>query len=243
MYVAPATFCEGGCFITDTLNLPSNPLFDGIVYDEQKSMLDCLNARVREFAKGECLLREHEVVDRLGIILTGSVEASKLDMSGKRLVISRHGRGQAFGDVLSIRSERLSPVTVTALENVTALMIPVIRLLNPCQKHCISHERLIRNLLNSISEKYFELHDRMFCITRPTIRERIMCFLEDASGGAASSHCDSVFDIPFDREAMAEYLNVERSALSRELSEMKRDGLIDYHKNNFRLLKEMQDKQ
>jgi len=220
----------------DQLAIPPNPLFEGMTEIEQKALLECLKAWVKQYDKGECLLWEQEPADFLGIILIGSIEASKLEMSGKRLIISRRGRGSVFGDALSLRNERRSPVTVVALESVSALLIPVAGLLWPCQKRCSGHDKLIRNLLQNVSEKYFELHNRLFCITKPTVREKIMYFLENACDAVAADRRGHVFSIPYDRAALAEYLNVERSALSRELSAMKRDGLIDYHKNTFRLL-------
>ena len=220
----------------DTLEIPPNSLFDGVAEEERNALLDCLNARVKHFRKGDSLLREQEVSDWLGIILTGTVEASKLDMAGRRLIISRPGRGSVFGDVLSLHPEQRSPVTVTALESVSALLIPAANLLEPCVKRCASHERLLHNLLKSVSEKYFELHDRIFCITRPTMREKIMSFLENMTETNKTGCRNRIFSIPYDRAALADYLNADRSALSRELSAMKRDGLIDYHKNTFRLL-------
>jgi len=222
--------------IMNALTIPPNPLLEGMTEAEQKAMLECLKARVRYYDKGENLLWEHENADCMGIIVTGLVEASKLDMSGKRLIISRLASGSVFGDVLSLRNERRSPVTVTALERVSALLLPVANLLSPCARRCENHDKLIRNLLNRVSEKYFELLDRIACITKPTMREKIIYFLKRASDEAAPGRRGRVFSIPYDRTALAEYLHVERSALSRELSAMKRDGLIDYHKNTFRLL-------
>jgi len=204
--------------------------------DERKDLLECLRAHIKHYDKGEFLLREQETVDCLGILMTGSVEASKLEISGKRLIISRLEQGDIFGDVLSLRSERHSPVTVTALENVAALLIPIVSLFSPCNKQCASHNKLIQNLLNSVSAKFFELYNRISCITRSTTREKIMFFLKSMSKTTCTGPQGCVFSIPYDRAALAEYLNVDRSALSRELSAMKRDGLLDYHKNNFRLL-------
>jgi len=222
--------------IAGTFTIPPNPLFEGMTEAEQLALLECLKAQIKHFHKGENLLCEHETIGWLGIVLTGLTEASKLDMSGKRLIISRLGSGSVFGDVLSLHCEQRSPVTVTALESVSALLIPVASLLRPCRTHCENHDELIRNLLRSVSEKYFDLQDQYICVTQPTMRKKIMYFLESASGAGASGHRDRVFSIPYDRAALAEYLNVERSALSRELSAMKRDGLIDYYKNSFRLL-------
>ena len=220
----------------NTSGIPPTPLLEGIPEDEQTALFECLNAQIKHFGKGVDIFREQDQVDWLGIILSGAVEASRLDMSGKRLIISRLGRGSVFGDVLSLSPNRSSLVTVTALEDVSALLIPASGLYLPCMKRCAGHYLLIRNLLKSVSEKYFELQDRLFCVTRPKMREKIIYFLESVSGKSGSGLQGHAFTIPFDRAALAEYLNVDRSALSRELSAMKRGGLIDYHKNTFRLL-------
>jgi len=220
----------------DRIALSHTSIFENITPLEQNHLLNCLNTVVRNYEKGDCLFREQESINYFGIILSGSVEASKLESSGKRLIISRPSKGNFFGDIFSLHSEHKSPVTVTALEKVSALLIPTTRLLEPCEKHCESHNKLIRNMLNSVSKKYFELHNRFFCVTRSTMREKILYFLENASGVKASGRRGHIFIIPYSRASLAEYLNVERSALSRELSAMKRDGLIDYHKNTFCLL-------
>jgi len=220
----------------ETLKIPHTSVFENITSIEQTRLLKCLKARIRHYKKGDCLLQEQEIVKHFGIILAGSIEASKLEMSGKRLIISRPSQGSIFGDVLSLYPGRKSPVTVIALEQVSALLIPTTDLLNPCQKRCEAHNVIIRNILHSVSEKYFELQDRFFCVTRSTVREKIMYYLESASGVTAIGRRGYVFSVPYDRASLAEYLNVERSALSRELSAMKRDGLIDYHKNTFCLL-------
>ena len=220
----------------ETSSLPYTSVYANITPVEQERLLKCLNASVRHYKKGAYVFREQESFDYLGIILSGSVEASKLEMSGKRLIISRPAKGSVIGDVLSLHPERKSPVTVIALEQVSILLIPTAALLTPCNKQCESHNQLIRNLLHNVSEKYFELHDRFFCVTRSTMREKIMYYLENASGVAAAGRRGYIFSIPFDRNSLAEYLNVDRSALSRELSAMKNDGLIDYHKNTFCLL-------
>ena len=225
-----------GVIVTNTLIIPPNPLFDGMTEEERETLLVCLKARVKHYGKGETLLWESENIEWVGIVLSGMVEASKLDISGKRLVISRLGCGKLIGDILSLHPERQSPATVTALESVTVLSIPAVKLLEPCQKQCESHNKLIRNLLISVSEKYFEIQDRILYLTRPTIRDKLVTYLKRASEDTALARGSRIFAIPYDRAALAEYLNVERSALSRELSAMKRDGLIDYHKNNFRLL-------
>jgi CRP-like cAMP-binding protein len=111
------------------------------------------------------------------------------------------------------------------------LSLPAKGILNCCPKRCACHERLIRNLLWAVSQKYFELQERLACLIQPTLRDKLLFYLKGVANKAGSH----TFNIPFDRAALAEYLNAERSALSRELSAMKRDQLIDYYKNTFKL--------
>ena len=210
----------------------NSPLFEGVAPDELVKMLDCTNARISMSEKGDILLREQGKTADIGVLLKGEVRASRLDPSGKQLIISHHLEGSIYGDILSLSPIQKSPVTVTALTDVTVLLIPVEGVFNRCAKGCECHDRLIRNMLRIVSHKYFELQERLVCVTRPTLREKLLFFLERA----AATEGRRTFNIPFDRAALAEYLNAERSALSRELSAMKRGGLIDYYKNSFKLL-------
>lgn len=212
--------------------LKKNPLFEGITESEIFEILSCSKARVAHYEKGGVILSEQSEVRDIGIIIEGKAQASKLELSGKRFVIAHHSRNSIFGVVLSISSRRISPVTVTAVEPTSALLIPVDYVISYCANMCGHHIRLLGNMLNIVSEKYFELHDRINCIIKPTLREKIMCYL-----GAQALRRDGIFEIPFNRETLAEYLNSERSAVSRELSSMKKDGIIDYHKNSFKILK------
>ncbi len=134
--------------------------------------------------------------------------------------------------MLAASPDRKSTVFVQAADDVSALLIPYDNLLVRCKNACLKHEVLLRNYIAAVAEKGLVLHERISCLIRPTVRDKILTYLRQASREKQSR----VFDIPLNRNAMAEYLNVERSALSRELSAMKRDGLIDYYKNSFRLI-------
>ena len=112
------------------------------------------------------------------------------------------------------------------------MQIPFERVLARCEKACPRHDRLLRNYISIVAKKGLVLHERIDCLLRPTIREKILTYLQCI----AREQQKRTFTIPMNRNSMAEYLNVERSALSRELSYMKRDGIIDYHKNTFRLI-------
>lgn len=123
-------------------------------------------------------------------------------------------------------------MSVQAIEPLEVLFIPINSILRPCTNLCKSHEQLLGNLFDSIAERALELHDRNDCLIMPTIRDKVLTYLTKVMRETGTE----TFTIPFDREAMAEYLDVDRSALSRELAWMKRDGLIDFYRNKFKLL-------
>jgi CRP-like cAMP-binding protein len=207
-------------------------LFEGIAPVDLDKLLNCLKARVTRQDKGGVILREQEVISAVGILLKGEARATRLDPSGKQFILAHLSAGSIYGYVLSLSPAPKSPVTVTAYSEVTILSLPAAGILNCCPQRCPCHERLIHNLLLAVSQKYFELQDRLACLIQPTLRDKLLFFLE----GVANKEGSRTFNIPFDRAALAEYLNAERSALSRELSAMKGDGLIDYYKNTFKLI-------
>ena len=148
------------------------------------------------------------------------------------VIITLLKEGSEIGVILAASLHQKSPVSVEAVEDVTVLLIPFESVLARCEKSCPQHETLLRNYLHIIAEKGLILHERIDCLLKPTVREKIMAYLLRISHEQKSR----ILKTPLDRNAMAEYLNIDRSALSRELSRMRRDGLIDYHKSSFKLL-------
>ena len=207
-------------------------LFSGISEECLEPLLACIGARRRLYTKGEIVIEAGSRVDDVGILLSGHGRAVKWDESGKVVTISLLERGSLCGVLLAAEEERGSPVTVEALTDMGMLQIPFSRVLGRCEKRCEAHERLLRNLIHAVAEKGLELHERLNCLLQPTARAKILAYLTNMCK-AEKNHRVS---IPFDRNAMAEYLNMDRSALSRELSRMKRDGLIEYRLNRFELL-------
>jgi len=213
------------------VQLTKTCLFSGIAPDEAACVLAGAGLRVKTYRKNAVIIAEGVRVSDICVILSGLAYATKLDACGKRIIIAAHGVGAVIGDVLSASKSRGAPVTVTAQEAVTAVLIPFKKAVFLCGRACPAHERLLLNLFDTISGKFFEMQNRFNCIIRPTLREKILFYLEGARGQSRG-----LFTIPFDRAGLADYLNTDRSALSRELSLMKKDGLIDYYKNSFRLL-------
>lgn len=209
--------------------LNSSPLFQDIAQDEIEAVLSCLSATRKRFQKDENIVREGDLIKNMGILLSGTAQSVKTNVTGKQVIVTLIKPGNYIGVLLAASHDRTSPVTVQALEDVAVLFIPMQDILS--RSDCPHHAKLLSNLLDGIAEKALILHDRNDCLIKPTIRDKVLTFLAEFAHHAGSRS----FTIPMGRDAMAEYLDVDRSALSRELSWMKRDGLIDYEKNWFNL--------
>lgn len=208
-------------------------LFEGLLPEEINGMMRCLGARQIDFGTGETVIWAGERVTEVGVILFGTAHSVKTDAQGKSTIVTRLQAGDCTGALLSASKDRKSPVTVRAACGLRLLSIPAAKLLQPCSSACKRHQRLLRNYVDYIAGLALVLHDRNNCLIKASVREKVMTYLTQVSTGDKNT----AFQIPFDRAQMAEYLNVERSALSRELSRMKRDGWIDYYKNTFQIQK------
>ena len=214
----------------ELLLLRRSPLFAGVGGEKLRKMLDCLHARRAFFAPGDFLLRQGEAVAELGVVLAG--QARSLAGQGDGVPLTRLAPGSPVGLFLAAAGNRKSPVSVRADTPLEALFFPSAFLLAPCRRDCPEHRLLLRNYLTGVAEKSLALHDRLECLARRTVREKILAYLEQVSlqkGGVRA------FTVPLDRNGMAAYLNIDRAALSRELSRMKREGLLDFHRDHFRL--------
>lgn len=212
--------------------LEQTGLFAGIEPKDYESMLGCLDIRLMEYKKNEMVLWEGDTVSDIGVVLSGHGRSIKEDITGKTVIVTLLEKGSFIGVLLAASRERKSPVSVQAIDHLSVLFISLDSILKRCTKVCPKHDRLLRNVLDGIAEKALVLHDRNDCLIKPTVRAKVLTYL----AREAKEQKSQAFAIRLDRSAMAEFLNVERSALSRELSQMKKDGLIDFYKNNFRLL-------
>lgn len=221
----------------DWETLTRSKLFAGISRPRLQEMLSCLCAKRQEFPAGTTVIAEGDQVTEVGLVLSGHARSLKSVEHGPPLIISLQERGSFLGVLLAASRTRKSPVTVEAQEALSVLFLPAQRLIFPCEKNCGDHSLLLRNFLDSVAEMSLTLNDRIECLIRPSVREKITAYLTRVSAErtALGEAPASSFSIPLDRNAMARYLNVERSALSRELSRMKAEGLIDYRKNIFSL--------
>ena len=222
-------------------------LFAGIRESDLKNLLDCLSARQKYFAKNSFVFLAGEKIDSVGIVLSGAVHVMRDDFWGKRKIVARVGPGALFGEAFSCAAVEKLPVSVMAAEESEILFVNSKRIISPCTSGeprpystlaagistCVFHATLIKNLTLLLAERNVALIQKLEHITQPTTREKLLSYLSEEAQLAGKN----AFTIPFNREELADYLSVERSAMSAELSKMKDDGLILYQKNRFELLK------
>ena len=209
--------------------LAGTRLFQGIREHEIEAMLTCLSAEERTYGKDAYIYRAGDVTGRLGVVMEGAVKIIKDEVWGNRKIIENIGGGQIFGETYACLKGEPLMVDVQASERSRILFMDVNRILTTCSSSCDFHNRLIRSLMYVLAGKNLMLTKKMDIITPKSLRERVMVYLSQES---VKQGCRTV-TVPFNRQQMADYLSVDRSALSAELSRMQRDGVISYEKNRF----------
>jgi len=208
--------------------LGSIGLFKGIEAGDLKSMLSCLNASTHNYKKGRIVMLSGDKPEFVGIVLSGQLNISRVDYDGNRSLVAAIIPGEMFAEALCCAGVTESPVTVFAAEDSVIIKLAFSRIIKTCPNSCSFHTQLIENMLGLIAYKNMKLQNRMEILELKSVREKVMCYLETFMPKRGEN-----ITIPFNREEMAEFLCVERSALSHELSKMKKDGLIEYRKNSF----------
>ena len=203
-------------------------LFNGLEYTELKSVLSCLDAEIKEVPKNEIILLAGDKPKYVGAVLAGAFHIVREDYDGNRSILAAVTPGEVFAETLCCANVAESPVTVVADIDSTVLLLDIERIVHTCPNSCVFHSKLIRNLLGLIADKNLYLQNRMEIISLKSIRTKVIRYLE-----SISLMQKEIITIPYNREELADFLCVDRSALSHELSRMKKDRLIDYHKNKF----------
>ena len=208
----------------DTRQLQQSMLFRGMTELEITKALQVLEAHEKSFQKGETLLIAGTITERMGLVLEGSVTIESNDAWGNRTIISHVGQGQVFAETYALLENEPMLVDVTASEDCRSGRIQSLK--NSLEPWALKY---ITNLLTISMHKNLILSGRSFHTAPKTIRGRVMAYLNSVSLQKHSRE----FDIPFDRQQLADYLNMERSALSKELGKMQKDKLIFCKKNHF----------
>lgn len=211
--------------------LMSNRLFKGMEQIEIKSALDDLDAAYKSYEKGENILHAGDKTDSVCVVVSGSVTIENNDMWGNRTILNIMDVGDFFAETYAVLKNETLLVDAVANEKSEVLFLRIGKLFGDTNPHPWQN-KLVRNLLMISASKNLMLSGRSFHISPKTVRGRIMTYLNSVS---LKKH-SKMFDIPFDRQQMADYLNLERTALSKELGRMKREGIIDFQKNHFKIL-------
>ena len=208
-------------------------LFHDIDAADLEAMLHCLGARQRSYPKGAAVFRVGDRTTAMGVVLEGSVRLEKEDYWGNRSILASFGPGQSFAEVYACEPDLAFDINVVAAEDSVVLFLDVGRITSLCPSSCTFHARLIRNLLGIIAKRTYALTRKIEHTAKRTTRAKLLSYLSDQAERAGASR----FAIPFDRQELADYLSVDRSAMSAELSRMKKDGIIDYNKNHFEIVR------
>jgi CRP-like cAMP-binding protein len=213
--------------------IPGNTtLFEGLSEAEVTKLLGCMAYRHVSVRKGETVLREGERVDSIGLVLSGFVQIVRIEHDGQRIIQAGFGRGSIFAETFVCAGIVNIPVNVVASEDSDILFLPYTKLIGSCGNACAFHTRVISNLLKLLARKNLMLNGKISIVAKRTTREKVLAYLAEARQSAGSS----TFEIPFDRNELADYLCVDRSALSRELGKMRDDGLLEFERNSFTIL-------
>ncbi len=214
-----------------SIQLSKIPIFQGIEEPEIASLLQCLQATERTYQKGETILSEGSVTENMGIVLSGMALISCGDIWGNTSVLGHVTPGSVFAEVYACIPGEPLLITVSAAEDTTVLFMNVGRILSTCTNACPFHTRLARNLLTVCAHKSLQLSQRILHTSSKSIRGRLMSYFSQCAKQAGNS----TFQIPYNRQQLADYLGVDRSAMCHELSKMQKEGLISYEKNRFSL--------
>ena len=216
----------------DFIDAVNSALFDGIDPKDRRAVLSCTGYHIGTFRKGDIVAFEAENIKHIGLVLSGSVDMIKEDLWGNKTMLIRSRKNDLFGETFACGSDNLSVVTFIVSQDARILFIPFDRVIRSCTMACVFHHQLIENMVRIIAGKNRDLMRKVEVVSKRTIREKLLTYLSLQSQLQQTHY----FEIPLGRVELAEYLCVDRSALTRELAKMKEEGLIDYDRNCFRIL-------
>ena len=211
--------------------LKQTKLFAGVEEEDVFSMLSCLGARLRTYKKGEYVLRQGQNLSDILVLAEGGLHIQRDDYWGNRSILGHIGVGKIFGEAYASPESGALLNDVIAVENSSVFFFDVKRVITTCSSACRFHTLVVQNLFFAISEKNRSLVQKLDYLSRRTTREKLISYLSEEAKKQNSAY----FTIPFNRQQLADYLSVDRSAMSNELCKMRDDGLLEFEKNLFKL--------
>ena len=208
------------------------PLFFNVDDESLLRMLTCLGAKTESFDKKYTVFSEGSPAKYIGIVLSGSVQMIQVDYYGNRSILSDFGEAQMFAESFACAETKELPVSIVANDPCEIMFIDCSHILHTCHNNCGFHQQLIFNLMKDLASKTILFHQKIEITSKRTTRDKLLAYLMLEAKRANSNS----FDISFDRQELADYLDVDRSGLSAEISKMKKEGFIDNVKNHFVIL-------
>ena len=212
--------------------LSKTKLFLNMPEEDIIAMLGCLQARKKSFKKGEYVLRQGEHINDITVLVEGHLHVQRDDYWGNRSIISTLGVGEIFGEAYVGPDSGVLLNDVVAVEDSVVIFFDVFRLINVCSSACRFHSMVVQNLFLAISEKNRQLLQKLGHMSKRSIREKLISYLSEE----AKQQKSGTIILPFNRQQLADFLSVDRSAMSSELGKMRGEGLIVFEKNKFTLL-------
>jgi len=212
--------------------LMMSSLFRGVTEQDLEAMLSCLGAVERKYKKNDVILLAGTKVTSVGIVVEGTAQITRDDAEGNRAILSELGRADLFAEAYVAAGAVEVPVTVIATSDCRIIWIPFSKIVGTCSSSCGFHQALIQNMMRVIAMKNIMMNEKMRILSCKTTREKLLTYLSDYSERVGKNK----FKIPFSRNELADFLSVNRSAMSRELGRLKEEGYLKYHKNEFELL-------
>lgn len=213
------------------VTLKKSPLFKDIEEHNIKSVLDCLDAHIQTYSKDEYISVAGDTVSSIGIVLSGHIQIMKEDYDGNRMILTNCEPGDMFLEAFVCAEIKEIPVTILSIQKCEILYLQYDKILRPCGQVCPYHQIIVQNMISCIARKNIVLNKKIEHLSRPNTKEKLLSYLSEERQKAKSS----VFTIPYNRQQLADYLCVDRSAMSSELSRMQAQGLLAYEKNKFQL--------
>ncbi|NLY87172.1 MAG: Crp/Fnr family transcriptional regulator [Clostridiales bacterium] len=212
-------------------------LFKGISLQELNHVLPCIGSELNTYSKDEYIFRYEDYTSKFGLVLTGSVNILRYDFWGNRHIVTAALPGETFGESYAAMPQTALSVSVQASVDTKILFFTFTKVMHQCAISCSYHAQLIDNLIHLMAYHNISLQLKLTHITQRSIRDKLLSYLSAQS----LLHHSPYFDIPFNRQELADYLNIDRSAMSNEMSKMKKEGLLDYKKNHFKLISSQED--
>lgn len=208
------------------------PLFCGITDEDMSAMLGCLGAFTRKYDKNQMIITEDDEARYVGVMLDGIAQIEQTDYFGNRSIVARLELSEIFGETFACAGVGHMPIDVVACTAAEVMFIDSAKITRTCTGACAHHQRIVYNLMHIMAKKNLMFRKRIEITSKRSTREKLMSYLLSEAKKVGKSS----FEIPFDRQQLADYLAVDRSGLSAEISKLRREGTLECAKNYFKLL-------